>query len=916
MPSDDARPRDDHHDASEWHHLEVDAVLEELGSSRDGLSDDEAATRLEEHGPNKLPEARRTTPLERFVRQFKDVLIYVLLAAAMLTAFLGEWIDTGVILAVVLVNAIIGYIQEGKAEEALESIRRMLALEATALRGGRRRSVDATELVPGDIVLLESGDRVPADLRIVSARSARVDESALTGESEPVEKGPEPVGKRTPLGDRISMAYSGTTLSAGRLVGVVVATGAATEIGRIGQMVSRVESLTTPLLRAIERFGKGLAVAVLLAGVVLFAFGLLVRGFALADMFLIVVGLAVAAVPEGLPAIMTITLALGVQRMARRNAVIRRLPAVETLGSVTVICSDKTGTLTKNEMTAREVILAEGRFEVTGTGYAPDGRFERAGEAIAVADEPDLGELLRAGLLCTDASLHRDAEGRWSVDGDPTEGAVIVLAEKSGLDVEAERAAHPRLDTIPFESEHRFMATLHDANGERVIYLKGAPEAILERCDFERAESGERVIDAAAWEARTVELAGEGRRVLAVATKSTDDQHITFEDVEDGLVLLGLIGMFDPPRPEAIEAVAKCRSAGIRVAMLTGDHARTAVAIGAQLGIGDGETVLTGSDLDDMDDETFARAARDNDVFARTSPEHKLRLVEALQAQGEVPAMTGDGVNDAPALKRADVGVAMGIRGSEAAKDASEMVLADDNFATIEHAVEEGRTIYDNLKKAILFIIPTNAAEALIISAAVVFGFALLPITPVQILWINMVTAVTLALALAFEPPEPGIMERPPRDPDEPILSGYLLWRIAFVAVVIAGFALWLFFGHLDDGGGNLDTARTLAVNVIVAGQLFYLFNARFLRRSSLSLQRLVSNRAALTASAVLVALQLAMTYLPPMQTAFGTAPLRPADWLTVIGAGVTVFLVVELEKAVMRRASGARQRRRARRER
>jgi magnesium-transporting ATPase (P-type) len=878
-----------------WHACEVDEVLARLESHREGLSDEEAAERLRRHGPNELPQAEGESALRRFLRQFNDVLIYILLAAALLTAFLGEWIDTGVILAVVLINAVIGFVQEGRAEAALASIRAMLSLEATVRRGGERRTIPARELVVGDVVLLESGDRVPADLRILRASNLRIEEAALTGESVPVEKDPAPVAEDASLGDRSSMAYSGTTVTSGRLEGVVVATGVETEIGRIGAMVSRVETLTTPLLRAIKRFGKALSLVIVALAAALFAFGFFFREFDLIELFMIVVSLAVAAIPEGLPAIMTITLALGVQRMARRNAIIRRLPAVETLGSVTVICSDKTGTLTRNEMTAGDVLLPGEHIAVSGVGYAPEGAFSRAGETLEPQKHARLAQLAQAALLCSDASVRRQGDG-WQLEGDPTEGAVVVLALKAGLTLE-ERRRYPRLEEIPFESEHRFMATLHELDGEKVIYLKGAPEAVLERCSHERHLEGDKALDEAFWRKQIDRLAEQGKRVLALAVKEGVSG---LDEVAQGLTLLGFIGMIDPPRPEAIEAVRKCQEAGIRVKMITGDHALTARSIGAQLGIGDGKKALTGREIAAMDEQALRREVLVCDVFARSSPEHKLRLVEALQAHGEVVAMTGDGVNDAPALKRADIGIAMGIKGSEAAKDAAEMVLADDNFATIERAVEEGRTIYDNLKKAILFILPTNGAQALLVLAAVVLAFEQLPATPVQILWINMVTTVTLALALAFEPSEDDVMKRPPRSPDAPILSPLLIWRIAIVSLIIAGLALVAFFRALA-ADVPLELARTFAINVLVAGQIAYLFNSRFLTRASLSRKALVGNPQALVAVGVLVLLQLAFTYLAPFQVAFGTAALMPSAWLWVLGAGVVVFVLVELEKGLVR---------------
>jgi magnesium-transporting ATPase (P-type) len=889
-----------------WHSLSREEALRRLETTAEhGLAADEARRRLEQYGPNRLPEAERESALLRFLKQFHNVLIYVLLAAAVVTALLGEWIDTGVILAVVLVNAVIGFIQEGKAEQALEGIRKMLSLEATVLRDRRRKTVPAEELVPGDVVLLESGDRVPADLRLLAARNARIEEAALTGESVPVSKGVEPVPEDTLLGDRKNLAFSGTLVTAGQLRGVVIATGERTEIGRIGELVSRVEKLTTPLLQKIDRFGKQLSVAILGLGALLFLFGWFVRGYSLEELFLVVVSFAVAAIPEGLPAILTITLALGVQRMAGRNAILRRLPAVETLGSVTTICSDKTGTLTRNEMTVGRVLTAEHLFTVTGSGYFPEGEVRLDDREVSPEEHRVLGEIGRVSLLCNDAELSQDSEsGEWKLSGDPTEGAMLVLGAKVGLDRDAELEKYPRLDEIPFESENRFMATLHAGpEGKRWIFLKGAPERVLEMCERVRVGDSTDDLDAGAWREHTDAVADEGFRTLALAVREapTDQETLTLDEVQHGFTLLGVAGMIDPPRPEAIEAVAKCQRAGIRVKMITGDHALTARSIGAQMGIGDGTRALTGREVEEASDEALVGIVREHDVFARSSPEHKLRLVRALQAQGEVAAMTGDGVNDAPALKQADIGIAMGIKGTEAAKSAAEMVLADDNFATIEQAVEEGRTVYDNLKKTILFILPTNGAEALMVIAAVALAFAELPITPVQILWVNMVTAVTLALALAFEPTEPGIMERPPRARHEPILSGYLLWRIAFVSVIIAAACLWLFNWELSVGA-TPERARTVAVNALVAGQLFYLFNTRYIMRSSIGVQRLLSNRAALLAVAVLILLQAIFTYTGLFQTWFGTAGLLAADWLWVLGVGLGVFLLVEVEKAVMRR--------------
>jgi len=882
-----------------WHGLPASDVLERLDvDPRRGLDDAAARRRLEEHGRNRLPEEQRESALIRFLKQFHNVLIYILIAAAVFTAFLGEWIDTGVILAVVLVNAIIGFVQEGKAEQALEEIRRMLSLEADVIRNGHRRRIDAEELVPGDIVLLESGDRAPADLRVIQAREVRLEEAALTGESEPVRKSAEPVAEDALLGDRTSLVFSSTMLTSGQMRGVVIATGAETEIGRIGEMVSRVEKLTTPLLQKIDGFGKVLSTIIVGLGAVLFLLGWLLRGFSVTDMFLVVVSFAVAAIPEGLPAILTITLALGVQRMGRRNAILRRLPAVETLGSVTTICSDKTGTLTRNELTAGRVLLPDALLEVTGGGYSTDGAITFAGEAAGRGKVNDAGvdgleALARAAVLCNDGDVSATADGHPRAEGDPLDAALVVLGRKAGLDTEEVRARYERLDAIPFESANRYMATLNqDPDGGRTIHVKGAPERVLEMCPD---------ADSAAWKGRIDEVAAQGYRMIALAHGDAGDRTALADGDLEGLHLLGVVGLMDPPREEAVEAVAKCQRAGIRVVMITGDHALTAQSIGARLGIGDGAQVVTGREIEAADDDGVAAIVREHDVIARASPEHKLRLVRALQSMDEVVAMTGDGVNDAPALKQADIGVAMGIKGTEAAKSAAEMVLADDNFASIEVAVEEGRTVYDNLKKTILFILPTNGAEALMVVAAVAFAMAELPMTPVQILWVNMVTAVTLALALAFEPTEPNIMDRPPRARDEPILSRYLLSRISYVSVIVAAACLTLFLLELQ-AGAHPDRARTIAVNALVTAEAFYLFNCRFVWRSSMGMRSFRGNNAVLIAVGILVVLQLSFTYLPIMNTWFGTAPITALDWLWCILLGMAVFSVVEAEKWFGRR--------------
>jgi magnesium-transporting ATPase (P-type) len=891
--------------STNWHTLGTDETLAEQRTIGTGLSAAEAARRLAEHGPNRLTPPKMRGPLLRFLLQFHNVLIYVLLGAAVVTALLGHWVDTGVILGVVVINALIGFIQEGKAEKSLDAIRNMLSLHAAVLRDGRRQEIDATEVVPGDIVLLASGNKVPADLRLIEMRNLRIEEAALTGESEPVEKSTDPVAEDAPIGDRTGMAYSGTLVVFGQGRGVVVATGDATEIGRIGRMLAEVESLDTPLLKQMAQFGRWLTAGILALAAATIAFGMLVHGQPVGEMFLAAVGLAVAAIPEGLPAIMTITLAIGVQRMAGRNAIIRRMPAVETLGAVTTICSDKTGTLTKNEMTVQRLATADRLIEVSGVGYAPHGGFTADGREV---DPAELADVARAALLCNDAIL-RKVDGEWKLEGDPTEGALLALAMKSGLDAHFEAEAVPRVDVIPFESEHRFMATLHhDHAGRAFAFVKGAPERVIGMCAQQRSGDEDRPIDPAFWQARVEALAAQGFRVLALAMTPMDKgkRELVFADVQNGLTLLALAGIMDPPREEAIRAVAACHSAGIGVKMITGDHAVTAAAIASAMGMRvTGDRALTGAEIETMNEPALRQAVREVDVFARASPEHKLRLVEAMQANGEVAAMTGDGVNDAPALKRADVGVAMGHKGTEAAKEAAEMVLADDNFASIAAAVEEGRTVYDNLRKAVVYVLPTSVGQASMVLIAVLLGMTL-PITPVQILWVNMVTAVTLSLAIAFERPEPGLMERPPRDPKEPLVNGFMLWRIGFVTVLLATTSFGMFLWEIGRGM-SLEFARTAAVNTLVMGQIVYLFNCRRLTGSVLSKEGFLGNPVALKAIGLLVVLQLAMTHLPLKQALFGTDHLDAATWLCVVVAGMLVLFAVEAEKVFWRSTAAVR---------
>ncbi len=883
---------------SHWHDRSHTQVLADLHSTTDGLNEEDALKRLNTYGPNRLPEIKKRSMFVRFLLQFHNILIYVLMGSAVITALLDHLVDTLVILAVVIANAIIGFIQEGKAEKAMDAIRQMLAPRANVLRDGQRCNVAGEALVPGDIVLLEAGDKVPADLRLLSAHGMSVQEAILTGESVPVEKRIEPVATDAPLGDRSGMAFSGTLVASGQGKGVVVATGGATEIGRISGLLSSVESLTTPLVRQMDVFARWLTLLILLIAGLLLIYGYFVGHHEFTEMFMAVVGLSVAAIPEGLPAVLTITLAIGVQAMAKRNAIVRRLPAIETLGAVSVICTDKTGTLTRNEMMVASVLTRDHLFTLDGTGYEPRGIIRLEDAEVDANEHAILDELARASALCNDAAL-REHEGVWVVEGDPMEGALLAFSGKIGTDVRKQQAAWTRTDAIAFDSQHRFMATLdHDHERHAFVFVKGAPERIISMCNNQRAATGStESLNKAYWNEEANRIAALGQRVLAFAVRSVKPEHTVLEhsDVEGTLTLLGMVGMIDPPRMEAIAALEECHSAGIRVKMITGDHAKTAAAIGKQIGLQNPDTVLTGADLDAMSDVALKESVLDCDIFARTSPEHKLRLVMALQSLGLTVAMTGDGVNDAPALKRADAGIAMGRKGSEAAKEAAELVLADDNFASIVAAVREGRTVYDNIKKVISWTLPTNAGEAMTIIVALLFGMTL-PVTPIQILWINLITATTLGLALAFEPTEENTMRRPPRARNESLIGGELAWHIVLVAVLFLCLVFGI-FNHALDRGYSVELARTMALNTLVVLEIFHLFFIRNIYGTSLTWKAVRGTKVVWIAIIVITSAQLAITYISPLQAIFATESIPFKDGLLIIGAGVLLFALLETEK-------------------
>ncbi|APU20126.1 cation-transporting P-type ATPase [Actinoalloteichus sp. GBA129-24] len=899
--------------ATAYHGLAVHEVAQILETDpRRGLTGSEVVERLTRFGPNTLPPPKGTGLLMRILRQFHNPLIYVLLAAGTLTAWLGEYVDSAVIFGVVLINATVGFVQESKAETALESLRALVRTHARVVRDGREQTVPSDELVPGDLVLLDAGDKVPADLRLTRLVELRVNESALTGESVPAAKDEAVLSAVLPVADRRNMTYSGTMVTTGSGAGIVVATGAQTELGEIHRLVGEAKTLATPLTQKLAEFSKILTIGILALAAVTFGIGLL-RGQDAVEVFTSAVALAVGAIPEGLPAAVTITLAIGVVRMARRRAVIRRLPAVETLGSTTVICSDKTGTLTENQMTVRTVWTPGGRYEVTGSGYAPDGILHDAtGASASVDTDAALRWSLLAGAACNDAAL-TEQDGRWDIVGDPTEGAMVVAAAKAGWGADRVADLLPRLATLPFSSERRYMATLHrDATGQqegRVVLVKGAVERMLDLCDGQMdADTTVRPLDRATALQSADDLAGRGLRVLATAVRTADldrfDPDSFGETMLPGsMVLTGLHAMLDPPRAYAGTAVAACHTAGIAVKMITGDHAATATAIAEQVGLFEGRehdqaVVLTGTDLSALPAEELPDAVDRAAVFARVSPEQKLRLVEALQARRHVVAMTGDGINDAPALRQAGIGIAMGESGTEVAKDAADMVLTDDDFATIEAAVEEGRGVFDNLSKFIAWTLPTNIGEGLVILAAIVFG-ATLPILPTQILWINMTTAVALGLTLAFEPKEAGIMTRPPRDPDQPLITRALIIQVLLVSTLLVIGSWWMFQWELSNGA-SLPEARTAALNLFVVVEAFYLFSCRSSTRSAWRLG-LLSNRWIIVGVIVQAIGQLAITYLPVMNTIFDTAPISGDVWLRILTIAVAASLIVAADKRLRR---------------
>ena len=891
-----------------WHHIECGEVLNMLRSNPvNGLAAKDIPGKQDDHGKNVLSKKKGENLFILFLNQFNQALVYILLAAALGVGLLQEWVEMWAILGVVLINALIGFFQESKAKKAIESLSGSMEAETTVIRDRDKKKILASELVPGDIVVLQSGDRVPADLRLFNNRDLQIDEAALTGESLPVEKRTDLLQSDTVLADRRNMAYSSTLVTYGTGTGVVVETGDDTEIGKINQMISSADVLATPLTQKIAKFSHLVLWVILgLAGITIIA-GIL-RGLPLKNIFIEAVAMAVGTIPEGLPAVVTITLAIGVSRMARRRAIIRKLPAVETLGSTTVICSDKTGTLTQNEMTVQKILAGKSVVDVLGTGYYPEGEFTIDGVELDPGDMPLLKEILKSGLLCNDSKLVQ-SEDTWLVEGDPTEGALISSGLKAAFKMESLNSEFPRTDTIPFESEYQYMATLHKSGNNAVAYIKGSVEKLLPACTQALDEKGSKAdLDSKRIEETVEKFASKGLRVLAFARKDFPDNQkgIEHKDIKEGLTFLGLQAMIDPPRPEAIDAVKTSHEAGIVVKMITGDHVGTATAIAGKLGIlSEDDTIsvgekkgITGAELEKLGEAEFQKASTEYHVFARVNPSQKLDLVKSLQAEGETVAMTGDGVNDAPALRQANIGIAMGITGTEVTKETADMILTDDNFASIEAAVEEGRGVFDNLIKFITWTVPTNLTEGGVILIASLFGLAL-PLMPLQILWINMTTSIFLGATLAFEKNEPGIMSRPPIPSDISLLSRpaviKILWKSALL--LIAVFAL---YELALSNGMSIESARTGAVNMIVFGEIFYLFGSRSLKYSIFKIG-FFSNPSLIGGVIIMILLQLGMTYLPFMNIVFETEPLSLRAWIVIISSGFVLYGLVELDKSIKR---------------
>ena len=881
-----------------WHTNSAENIYSELKSSKEGLTSADAQVRLKNYGPNKLIKRKDYTALKILIGQFKSFLVGLLIVAMFVSYFIGEHIDAYVIGTIIVLNALLGFIQEYRADKAVESLKKLSAPKAHVMRDGRVQEIDATQLVPGDVLVLAEGDRIPADARLIEALSLEVNESALTGESNPVAKQIEVLtDTNLTIADKKNMVFMNTVITRGRGTAVIVDTGMATEIGLIAKSISEQKSPETPLQRKLGVVAKNLGMGALIVSAAVFGLGIF-RGEQVVEMFTAAVSLAVAAVPEGLPAVVTITLALGLKRMATANALIRKLPVVETLGSATIICSDKTGTLTKNEMTVEQIYTSGNLIKVSGRGYTPEGDFSLGAKKINTSNSKSLALALRSGTLCTTANLYKDESKGWYINGDPTEGALVVSARKAGLDKELLKTEHKFMSELPFDSNRKMMSVIYELHNKRIAYIKGAPEIFLEKVSHVYTDKGLKKLTKAEKEKihKILEDMSNGAlRVLAMGYKYLPDKEkYTPKEVETQIVFVGLQAMIDPARPEAKPAISKCTTAGIQTVMITGDHASTASAIARELGIlSERGKVVVGKDLEKMSDEELEKIVDTVQVFARVSPQHKLRIVYALKKKGHIVAMTGDGVNDAPALKAADIGVAMGINGTDVAKDSADMVLADDNFASIVSAVEEGRGIFDNIKHFIRYLLSSNVGEVMAIFVAMLIGLPL-PLIAVQILLMNLLTDGLPALALGVDPPVSGIMNRPPRNPKEGAISKETWMFSILVGLTMMIGTVGVFWLNL---GGSLEHARTLAFTTLVMFQMFNIFNSRAERSIFKDTHTFFNNKSLLLAILGSISLQVLIVHWSVLQTYFETVGLSVSDWITAVLIGASVILVVEVKK-------------------
>ena len=888
-----------HLNDSNWYKLSTTETLHRLSSDKNvGLSEEDVSFRRSKYGKNNLTESKKESKLVRFLKQFNNSVIYILLVAGVLTLFMGHISDTVVIGIVVLVNALIGYIQENKAESAISKINQMLVVNATVIRNSQRLDIDAGDLVPGDIVYLEAGDNVPADIRILEANNLKIQESVLTGESDSVQKDKQTLIGTLTVADQTNMAFASTSITNGDMTGVVVATGDYTQIGKINKSINDVKQEKTPLIISINNLGKYISYAIVLVAVLLFGFGVLFDIYEIPTLLLSIVTMVVGSIPEGLPAITSVILAIGVQNMARKNSIVKNLPSVETLGSVNIIATDKTGTLTKNEMTIKDIVTKHHNYIVTGDGYSPEGEiFESKGKQDLLINkssekissklkiEGDLKKLILIGALANDAKLNQEND-KWVINGEPTDGCFLTLCKKANLDT----SNFIEIDKIPFDSDFKYMAKIVDLENSRYLVVKGAPDKLI---DVIKKSNNE--FDDIYWQNEVSKLAKKGKRVVAVAYKnlSKDITKIQHELLDNDLNLVGLVGILDPPKESVIDAILQARNAGVKVKMITGDHPETAVQIARQIKLSDENRVITGSQLDKLTDSELNSVIKDYDIFARATPENKLRIVKAYQSNNLITAMTGDGVNDAPALKQADIGISMGIKGTDVAKESSDMVLADDNFSTIVDAIKEGRRVYDNIKKTIKFLLPTSIAEGLIVLISIILNNPL-PLEPVQLLWINMVSAITISFAFVFEPAENDVMNKNPRKKSDSIIKSQDTIRILYVATMIAGLGL-IISQHLTSLGISQNIVSTVTLNIVVFCKIFYLFNIRT-DHSAIS-KNLFTNKVAFLVVGILISLQMAITYMPQMHIIFRTASLQITDWLYPFYCGLILFSIVEIEK-------------------